>query len=103
MHASALRGTTKNRKLSASATLRAAETKTEESKQDKKFSRAVLWAKRVGIAFAAAAIVAIIGLFVYVRHVESDLPEVAQLKGNYHPPQVTRILARDGTLLSEVF
>ena len=97
------RAARKSRKLSASATLRAAEATTEASRSDKKFARAILWAKRIGIAFGAGTVAGIIGLFVYVRHVESDLPSVAQLKGNYHPPQVTRILARDGTLLSEVF
>jgi penicillin-binding protein 1A len=38
-----------------------------------------------------------------VRHFEADLPSVADLKSNYHPPQVTRVLARDGTPLAELF
>ena len=103
MHASLARGAPKNRRKGASATLREAERTTEASKTDKKYARAILWAKRLGIAFAAMSLAGVIALFMYVRHVESDLPSVAQLKGNYHPPQVTRILARDGTLLSEVF
>ena len=31
-----------------------------------------------------------------IRHYEADLPSIADLKGNYNPPQVTRVLARDG-------
>jgi hypothetical protein len=38
-----------------------------------------------------------------VRHFEQGLPSVSDLRGNYHPPQVTRVLARDGTLLAELF
>ncbi len=38
-----------------------------------------------------------------VRHFEGGLPSVTDLRGNYHPPQVTRVLARDGTLLAELF
>jgi penicillin-binding protein 1A len=38
-----------------------------------------------------------------VRHFEAGLPSVTDLRGNYHPPQLTRVLARDGTLLAELF
>jgi penicillin-binding protein 1A len=38
-----------------------------------------------------------------IRHYEADLPGIGDLRGNYHPPQVTRVLARDGTLLAELF
>ena len=39
-----------------------------------------------------------------VRHFEDELPTIPDLKGNYHPPQVTRVLARDGTtVLAELF
>jgi penicillin-binding protein 1A len=37
-----------------------------------------------------------------VHYYEDGLPDVAELRV-YQPPQVTRILARDGTLLSELF
>lgn len=37
-----------------------------------------------------------------VRHYEVGLPSIAELK-SYNPPQVTRVLARDGTLLGELF
>lgn len=61
------------------------------------------WSKRAAIALAVVAVAAFVGLWLLVRHYEEDLPSVADLKGHYHPPQVTRVLARDGTLLAEIF
>jgi penicillin-binding protein 1A len=37
-----------------------------------------------------------------VRHYEADLPSIAELRV-YKAPQVTRILARDGTVLAELY
>jgi penicillin-binding protein 1A len=37
-----------------------------------------------------------------LKRYEDDLPSTDELK-HYHPPQVTRVLARDGTLLAELF
>ena len=57
------------------------------------------------LAAAAAGLAALasLGLWLAVRHYESGLPQVAELKA-YHAPQVTRVLARDGTtLLAELF
>jgi penicillin-binding protein 1A len=48
-------------------------------------------------------VVGIVTVFFVIRHFEADLPTIPDLKGNYHPPQVTRVLARDGTLLAELF
>ena len=64
---------------------------------------ALVWSKRVAIAAAVTAIAAGVALVVVVRRIEAGLPQVSDLRGNYHPPQVTRILARDGTLLAELF
>ncbi len=47
--------------------------------------------------------IGIIAVAFTIRHFEAELPSVADLKGNYHPSQVTRVLARDGTLLAELF
>ena len=63
----------------------------------------VRWSKRAGIALVVLAVLGFVALWLLVRHYEEDLPSVADLKGNYHPPQVTRVLARDGTLLAEIF
>lgn len=38
-----------------------------------------------------------------VSHFSRDLPDVRDLEKNYSPQQVTRILARDGTLLANIF
>jgi penicillin-binding protein 1A len=61
------------------------------------------WGKRAALAAVVLAVLAAVAIFVAIRHFESDLPSIADIKGNYHPPQVTRVLARDGTLLAELF
>jgi penicillin-binding protein 1A len=61
------------------------------------------WGKRLAIATGILAIVGFIVLWRVVVHYEQGLPAIADLKANYHPPQVTRVLARDGTLLAEIF
>jgi penicillin-binding protein 1A len=60
------------------------------------------WAIRIGIATLALSLGSGIGLWALVRHFEAGLPDVAELT-DYRPPQVTRILARDGTVLAELF
>jgi penicillin-binding protein 1A len=49
------------------------------------------------------ACLSIVAVLLVVRHYEKDLPSVEQLKAGYDPPQVTRVLARDGTLLANLF
>jgi penicillin-binding protein 1A len=49
------------------------------------------------------SLLGVIAVVWVVRHHSVDLPSVAQLKAGYNPPQVTRVLARDGTLLKAVF
>ncbi|MEO7113582.1 MAG: PBP1A family penicillin-binding protein [Polyangiaceae bacterium] len=102
----------KNRKLSAKATLQAEEKKPDAKARPKletatrpasRLGRMLIWLKRLAIASSVAGAVAVITLLFYVRGLEADLPSIAQLQGNYHPPQVTRILARDGSLLAEAF
>ncbi len=102
MRASALRPGAKNTKLSAKATLQEEEQR-RERKGGGRFSRLTLWLKRLTVAALLALVLGTVAVLVVVRNMEADLPSTAQLKGNYHPPQVTRILARDGTLLAEVF
>ncbi|XXS99668.1 PBP1A family penicillin-binding protein [Sorangium sp. So ce363] len=64
--------------------------------------RIATWAKRIGIALAALLVLAAATIALVIRHYEADLPSTRELK-DYRPPQVTRILARDGTRLGEVF
>jgi penicillin-binding protein 1A len=75
-----------------------------EAPPDKKDPRrsAIVWAKRIGIALGVLAVAAVVGVVLVIRHYQAGLPSTAELK-SYHPPQVTRVLARDGTVLGEVF
>ncbi|WP_437715265.1 PBP1A family penicillin-binding protein [Sorangium sp. So ce448] len=60
------------------------------------------WGKGLAIALACLLAAAVIAFFLVVGHYERDLPTTAELK-NYNPPQVTRFLARDGTVIGELF
>src|SRR5690349_4375814 len=64
--------------------------------------RARTWLKRIAAVLALLGLAVLVAAFLVVRHYEADLPSTAELK-SYHPPQVTRILARDGTVLGELF
>ncbi len=66
-------------------------------------SVALRWLKRISIALAGLALVGALAVVLTVRHYEADLPSVADLKKGYAPPQVTRVLARDGSLLASLF
>ena len=59
-------------------------------------------AKWAGIALLGGAVAGVLGVVLVVRHYENDLPSVADLK-RYHPPEMTRVLAKDGTVLASVF
>ncbi|HEX3777494.1 MAG TPA: PBP1A family penicillin-binding protein [Polyangiaceae bacterium] len=52
------------------------------------------------LGFGAAGALAILLL---IRHFETGLPDVHDLRTHYQPPQVTRVLARDGTVLASLF
>jgi penicillin-binding protein 1A len=67
-----------------------------------KRSRLATWAKRLGIGLLALLVLAGVGVALVIRHYEADLPSLRALK-SYNPPQVTRVLARDGQLLGELF
>jgi penicillin-binding protein 1A len=43
-----------------------------------------------------------VGIWLAVRYYEADLPSIADLR-THKAPQVTRVLARDGTVLAELF
>jgi penicillin-binding protein 1A len=62
-----------------------------------------IWVKRVAVVVGAAAVALGLTVWLVVRHFEADLPNVADLK-TFQPPQVTRVLARDGsTVLAELY
>ena len=64
--------------------------------------RVLRWARRIAIGLVALACLGALALGLLIRHYESTLPPTREL-ANYHPPQVTRVLARDGTLIGELF
>lgn len=65
-----------------------------------KMLRALKWAGAISGALTVIAIGSVVWL---VAHYSEGLPSVEQLKTSYAPPQVTRIFARDGTVLANVF
>jgi penicillin-binding protein 1A len=66
------------------------------------WKRARALAKVLAVVGAILTVAVAGALFAVVRHFEAGLPAVPELK-DYQPPQVTRVLARDGTLLAEIF
>ncbi|HVJ20795.1 MAG TPA: transglycosylase domain-containing protein, partial [Polyangiaceae bacterium] len=70
---------------------------------DRRLRLALKILKIAGIALGAGLLATIVAVWLVVRHYESQLPAVEQLKHGYDPPQVTRVLARDGTLLASIY
>jgi penicillin-binding protein 1A len=60
------------------------------------------WLQRVAVTLVVLALGTLLAGVLILRHYEANLPSTAELR-RYQPPQVTRILARDGTLLGEIF
>jgi penicillin-binding protein 1A len=60
------------------------------------------WARRLGIAAVLLAAAGMLAVAFVIRRYEVDLPSTQELK-SYHPPQVTRVLAKDGTVIGELF
>ena len=81
-----------------------AENLREEAAPGKRWKPVMLrWLQRLGLTSAVLAVLGALTVFGAIRYYESDLPSVEELRKGYEPPQVTRILARDGTLLASVF
>jgi penicillin-binding protein 1A len=62
----------------------------------------IKWTKRGAALGLFAAVLGCVSAYFVVRHYEEDLPSVSDLK-TYKPSQTTRVVARDGTLLQELF
>ncbi|MEZ4310215.1 MAG: PBP1A family penicillin-binding protein [Polyangiaceae bacterium] len=60
------------------------------------------WLPRIGVVLLGLLVAGALGLVLVLRHYEADLPAVGELR-HYNPPQVTRVLARDGSTLGEMF
>ena len=60
--------------------------------------------KTVGWVLLASTVLVTVGVGVVIWRLEKALPSTQEItQGNYRPPQVTRVLARDGTVLAELF
>jgi penicillin-binding protein 1A len=57
----------------------------------------------LAIALGVGGVTAIIAVVVLLRYYESRLPSMERLRNGYQPAQVTRVLARDGTVLGSIF
>jgi penicillin-binding protein 1A len=51
----------------------------------------------------ALVLAGVLGVVLLIRHHESELPTLEKIRAGYQPPQVSRILARDGTVLASLF
>ncbi len=61
------------------------------------------WARRAGIAVVLLAAASMLSVALVIRQYDADLPSTEELK-SYRPPQVTRVMARDGqVVLGELF
>ena len=61
------------------------------------------WTIRIVLSLLALGLGGAVVAYLVIQHFEAELPDVSDLSANYNPPQVTRILAKDGTVLSELF
>jgi penicillin-binding protein 1A len=60
----------------------------------------------IKICFVAAVLgigFGIAGIWFCIKKYEAGLPSAEMLRSSYRPAQVTRVLARDGTILSQIF
>ncbi len=62
----------------------------------------LVWTRRVLVTLLILSGLGMIAVALVIRHYAEGLPSTAELR-HYSPPQTTRILARDGTLLGEDF
>jgi penicillin-binding protein 1A len=72
---------------------------------EKETPRSWIWtALKVCLAAAVLGVVlGAAGIWLCIKKYEAGLPSAETLRSSYRPPQVTRVLARDGTVLSQVF
>jgi penicillin-binding protein 1A len=61
------------------------------------------YARLTAYALFGLAAAGAITVLLVIRHFEVGLPDVHDLRAHYQPPQVTRVLARDGTVLASLF
>jgi penicillin-binding protein 1A len=65
--------------------------------------RLVKWLKIVAGATLALCLLGALSVVLVVRHYEAKLPTLDKVRKGYEPPQVTRVLSRDGAVLASLF
>ncbi|MBK9001292.1 MAG: PBP1A family penicillin-binding protein [Myxococcales bacterium] len=65
--------------------------------------RITKWLKRLALVALVLALAGALTVYTVIRYHEADLPSVAELRSSYAPPQVTRVLGRDGSTLASLF
>ena len=66
-------------------------------------ARLVKFLKIAAWATLASAVLAAVAVVLVVRHYEGKLPTLDKVRKGYEPPQVTRVLSRDGSVLASLF
>ncbi|MEP7053137.1 MAG: PBP1A family penicillin-binding protein [Pseudomonadota bacterium] len=61
------------------------------------------YAKLGAYALLGSVVAVLLAVLLVIRHFEGGLPDVHDLRAHYQPSQVTRVLARDGTVLASLF
>ncbi len=61
------------------------------------------YARLAAYASGGLALLTVLAVLLVIRHYEGGLPDVHDLRTHYQPSQVTRVLARDGTVLASLF
>lgn len=59
--------------------------------------------KILGVSALALLVLSVVGVVLVVRHYEAKLPTLDKVRKGYEPPQVTRVLSRDGAVLASLF
>jgi len=62
--------------------------------------------KILKVALSAVLLLVVVtlgGIVLVIRHYESKLPSLEKIEKGYEPPQVTRVLSRDGAVLASLF
>jgi len=60
------------------------------------------WARRIAIVIVLLATASMLAVAGTIKSYEADLPSTSELQ-NYHPPQVTRVMARNGQVIGQLF
>lgn len=76
--------------------------RTARRRRRRRWRRVRRWGRRLLMVALSLVALGCFGLWGVLSYYERDLPSVAELQ-RYHPPQTTRVLARDESLLAELF